>query len=388
MKRTQINWFFVVTLALSVAGCSTNKTGSNFNLARVNPFQWIKPETETKPYPQKPSSFASPSDPAGRYPETLASSSSGGTLPTTPSSQAYPGTQARYDSAQSAAYASIPPSGTGASFGGTPRSYPATSGQSGAFPTANPVTTTAWQSSPPGMASASDNFGPTQSVVSDGSLPKSTVYPAADNSRQTSASRESPPVSVGARSSSNQYQYQPSSQTATPVPQDASNRSNTDWSTLVGDRYAQLYQKGNTTSAPLTNGNLGETGYTPGQTGYVPGQLDNPPGNINYQPGQTGYTPPGVPPYAMPYGTSGQQSAAQGITQPNSGGTTPTSEYRPGSTKTYVPRTISPSGTSSTPGSSNPPSSTSQSPFSVPDNVSYRSTDLSQSSGVNVPFRM
>lgn len=354
MKFFHIQSFFVVAIALIVAGCSANKTGSNFNLARVNPFQWIKPESETKPYPQKPSSFTSPTDPSARYPETLASSTKAGALPATPSSQAYPGAQARYESVESTAYPSTTTSTAGQPFGGTPRSYPSASTQSSnTLPTTSPVKTTTWQASPAGVASAIDDLSSTQSGVSNDSRPESAVYPAADSSGGASALSESAAISGGARAPSGQYQYQAAPQAATAATQDASARGTTDWSTLVGDRYARLYQNGNSKSATVTNGNLGDTGYTPGNTGYVPGRLDNPPGNVNYQPGQTGYTPPGVPPYVMPYGSSGQQSSVSSTTQANSGTATSANEYRPGSTKTYIPRTASPSSTSFAPGSGN-----------------------------------
>lgn len=399
MKLIQIKALLVVASALLAAGCSTNKTGSNFNLARVNPFQWIKTESETKPYPQKPSSFASPTDLPGRYPETLASSAKGGTLPATPSAQAYPSAQVQYQSVEPSSYPSNPGATTSGSLGATPRSYPSTSPQSsGGFPSTNPVTPTAWQSSPAGTATVIDDLNSRQVVDSRSLTSGSTSYPVATGGapayNENLGPRESQGYAVGSRSlpPRNSYPATSQTQTATSPAQNTSSGGNTDWSTLVGDRYAQLYQKSNASvsnasTAPITGGDLGQTGYVPGATGYVPGQLDNPPGNINYQPGQTGYNPPGVPPYVMPYAPGTQQYSPSANSQPGSTVTNPINEYRPGSTKTYIPRTGNPATTQWNASGAASSSTGSLVPSSAPNTLSP-STNLSQTNNQNVPFRM
>ncbi|MCS7305938.1 MAG: hypothetical protein NZ602_12635 [Thermoguttaceae bacterium] len=67
----------------------------------------------------------------------------------------------------------------------------------------------------------------------------------------------------------------------------------------------------------------GDTTYQPGQTGYQPGNTGYQPGETGYRPGQTGYNPPNTPPYQMPGASSGSSSSS--------------GEYRPGSTRSYIP---------------------------------------------------
>lgn len=389
MKLAGIQRSNVVIIALvALVGCSTNKTGSNFNLAKVNPFQWIKPESETKPYPQKPSSFASPSDVAGKYPEAVASSTKTGTLPAVPSPQAYSATQTGYQTSSPATYPSTASSSSATPYGAMPSSYSPTARASAAPLSANPVTTTAWQSGPAGTATAIDDSSSTQTARQTSTGASVGGYPYADDSRQSDSrnlglTRSS---SNSGTTPANYNPYVPANQAQSQSNAAQGTSSVADWSALVGDRYARLYQNSGSAVQSQTSGPIGETGYTPGNTGYVPGQLENPPGNVNYQPGQTGYNPPGIPPYAVPYGTSGQQSSASGNT--TSDVALPSGEYRPGSTKTYTPRTgtqISnpyvPSGESRI-----PPGSSSS--FQSPGGLSANTSNLSYTDSVNTPFRM
>ncbi len=389
MKLASIQRFCVLVTVLVLLGCSTNKTGSNFNLARVNPFHWIKPDSETKPYPQKPSSFASPTDPSGRSSGAIADSSKGGTLPATASAQAYPGTQAGYQSVDSPTYPSTASVRSGTPYSPMPQSYPApTATSSSDGYSANPVTATSWQSTPAGVATASDQRNFSQPAYSSTtSLPENTSNSGysriPDNTSYPSTT--SPPPSAGSGGSYRFSAVTPQSQMQSSVAQDTAGSGNTDWAKLVGERYAQLYQKGNNTP-PATDA-IGNTGYSPGDTGYVPGRLENPPGNVDYQPGQTGYNPPGVPPYVMPYGSNSQPTNTSVGTWPatNSAG-----EYRPGSTKTYIPRTGNqPSGNAIPTTETNQSTTGGLSSFPTAGSLSTQSSNLSQtSSSVNEPFRM
>jgi len=392
MKLASIRRFSVLVTGLVLLGCSTNKTGSNFNLARVNPFHWIKPESETKPYPQKPSSFASPSDATGRYSGTVADSTKGGTLPAAASAQVYPGTQAGYQNVESTTYPGTASMRSGTPYGTTAQSYPATTTTppSGGY-SANPVTATSWQSNPAGVATASDqrNFSQPASSGNTGSMPANPYVPSYS---RTTQSATLPSAESSSQLSGSGTNYRPSAPTSEAkmspsALQGAATGGTTDWTTLVGERYAQLYQNANSAPPPSATGALGSTGYSPGDTGYVPGKLENPPGNVNYRPGQTGYNPPGVPPYAMPYGTNSQQTNASDRSWPTS--TNSAGEYRPGSTKTYIPRTGSQSSNTTVPGTgTNQAATGGLSSFPTTGSLSDQPSNISQTSSVNEPLRM
>lgn len=322
--------YLVVTL-----GCSSTKPGG-FSLSQVNPFKWNKADSEAKPYPQKPSAFASPSElPATRSPATAYATTSSDRAPAYPSTtdaypgtgspSTYPGIQAGYDTngypsttslprtsqpSDSAKYQ--PPSYAGTSFGEANRGYPVTT------------------------ASASASAG----LTNTGPQARYDVSAGRYGLSGPGAATAGPGVASmdGLTNGGSRMEYQSSAGINT-------NPSGNDAAALVGDRYAHLYNNsGNAGAVGQTGYQPGVTGYVPGQTGYQPGVSETPAGSSQYQPGNTGYLPAGVPGYTAPYPqTESYPGSPTGTTGgsfvPNGSFDSPAGEYRPGSTKSYVPRT-------------------------------------------------
>ncbi|MGB9688240.1 hypothetical protein [Thermogutta sp.] len=371
----------VLVVCLSVVGgCSANKTGSQWSLATINPF---KKTQSAEPYPQKPSAFATPSAvPGGKQGASLASTSpQGGPL--------YPSTTPRVysdaASGQNAANSSTVRQASGDLYNNPVQN-------SSPYPPVNPYDPNAFarnqnqmvQAQPVGTAIASDSD---PSSIGEAA----SAYPAPQSPAGTSAGARTGfavpasgssvpayggglPVSYDAIPSSGR----PGSYTGPALPQasvaggrdtsavpSASSSSalpsntataQTDWSQLVGDRYAQMYRQSAQIASPGAgfsgggvSSSVGGTSYVPGDTGYVPGQIPNPPGNTSYQPGRTGYQPPGVPPYTPPYAIQNNAVTGASAETSGSGSTSRTSgEYRPGSTKTYIPRSVPASTSNST----------------------------------------
>lgn len=357
MKNVMFAWLATASVFIVFAGCSTNKTGSNFSLAQVNPFRWIKPESQDKPYPQKPSAFATPGGVPGEQPQDAlasANAKSGGTLYPTPSTQVYPGSSTDYQASLGSQYpatasqtsitatapqgiqpqtrpydptrlASAAPQGNGrqvswntsnaglanagdaASSSQYPGQYPATSSP------AYPVPRSAEASLAGGGASTASAAGNMSSAAPQYNLAGSRYQIGAP----TAAGQVNAPASANAMAATTGSTSSPSG-------------ANADWSALVGDRYAQVYQQ-NPQPVWQSNGTpVGNTGYTPGNTGYIPGASGTPPGSTDYRPGQTGYNPPGLNNEASSTSLPDGNSKNQNVTTPG--------EYRPGSTKSYVPR--------------------------------------------------
>lgn len=374
----------VLIVCFSVGGgCAANKTGSQWSLASINPFK--KAQT-AEPYPQKPSAFATPSAvPGDKQGASLASASTqGGPLypSTTPrvyssptSSQnalnssslqqasgqlsSNPGQSSspyspvnRYDpnaftrnqnqtvQAQPVGAAVASDTST-VDLGGTAGGYP-TSQNTAGMPTRSPVGLATPASSSP-VSGYSGGLPVSYDTASSPALPTGSNTGLMSQQPTSATKTTSQGLSSGSSSA---------------LPGNALAPQN-DWSELVGDRYAQMYRQAPQTanadanlSAGGGNSPLGATGYVPGDTGYVPGQTPNPPGNISYQPGQTGYQPPGIPPYTPPYAVqnNGVPGAPAGtgasVPAPSNSG-----EYRPGSTKIYIPRSTSlPQGSSTSSG--------------------------------------
>lgn len=333
MKPHGFGGLLAVCCLVATLGCSSTKPGG-FSLSQVNPFKWNKADSEAKPYPQKPSAFATPSElPATRSPATAyaaTSSDQSSIYPSTGSAYpgtgtAYPGMQAGYDANSYPSATTTPrtsqPSGNS---GYQPQSYPSTSAldAGGGYPAANT----------PASASnrATNSVPPARYDVGAGRYSLS----GAGSSTAGPGVASTDGTVTGPATSGNQ----PTASAGVGVP-------GSDPAALVGDRYAHLY---NNTASPGAVGQTGYqpgvTGYVPGQTGYQPGVSETPAGSSQYQPGNTGYLPAGVPGYTAPYPQTGSYpGATPGATGGNfaPGGTPdfPAGEYRPGSTKSYVPRT-------------------------------------------------
>lgn len=335
MRSRWIGGLLAVCYLIATPGCSSTKPGG-FSLSQVNPFKWNKADSEAKPYPQKPSAFATPSElPATRSPATAYAATSSNTAPAYPSTagvypgtgstSTYPGIQAGYDANGYPSTASLPrtsspsgnagwqtPSYVGVSAGDPNGGYPisaasasVSAGSTNTGPQARyDVSAGRYGLSGPGVATAGPGVASMDGTANGG--PR-TEYPS------TAGNFSNPPGS--------------------------------DAAALVGDRYAHLYtNSGSAGAVGQTGYQPGVTGYVPGQTGYQPGVSVTPVGSSRYQPGNTGYLPAGVPGYSAPYpqtgsypgsptGTSGGSFAPNGSFDPQTG------EYRPGSTKSYVPRT-------------------------------------------------
>lgn len=359
-----------------LVGCSTNKTGSQWSLAQINPFKKSEPST---PYPQKPSAFAQPSPvPGDKAGQSLANTGKTNS-PLNPqiSPQAYPGSQSTSqarastvsDVTTSNPYANSSLSGNPSanSYSSTASAWDPSRGNNQQTVSAQPFgvaavsdqrgatssTTSNLSNNPPSYGLApSDSmrnppvtaaytqggFGPTTQPAPQGSIPVS--YNAPPTSGMPSGVTGG--LNPGSLGNGGASSMSVPSSSATPTPPAA---GGVDWRQLVGDRYAQMFQHNNGANSPGTNTGAAATGYSPSATGYIPGQTPNPPGNLDYQPGNTGYSPPGVPQYSPPYGVPSSQTGPTGQeTFPptyQNNPSAPAGEYRPGSTKTYVPRTSS-----------------------------------------------
>jgi|GEM_PF-1213084 len=375
----------VLVVCLSVVGgCAANKTGSQWSLANINPF---KKTQSAEPYPQKPSAFARPSAvPGDKQSASLASTSpQGGPLYPSTTPRVYSGAA----SAQSAANSSTVQQASGNlsnNPGQNSSPYPpvnrydpnAFARSQNQTVQAQPVgTAIASDSAPTGMGGVAGAYpapqGPAGTSIRTpvgfavpasgssvpaygGGLPVS--YDATPSSGVPGGSSVTAPPQQSAPTVKNPSAGPwPTSSSASPNSPNSPNGTttpSTDWSQLVGDRYARMYRQsaqtpgGNADSVTgAINSPLGSTSYVPGDTGYVPGRTPNPPGNISYQPGRTWYQPPGVPPYSPPYAVQNGAGMGAAAETGGSGAASPTSgEYRPGSTKTYIPRST-PAPTSS-----------------------------------------
>lgn len=335
MRARWIGGLLAVSYLVATLGCTSTKPGG-FSLSQVNPFNWNKADSEAKPYPQKPSAFATPSElPATRSPATAYAATSGdkapsypstaGTYPATAPASTYPGIQAGYDA----------------------NSYPSTA----SLPrTSSPSGGVGYQTPPYASASAGDANGAYPATSASASVSVGSAKTGPQARYDVSAGRyglsgpggatAGPGVASmdGTANGGSRTEYQSSAGIS-------ANPSGSDAAALVGDRYAHLYtNSGSAGAVGQTGYQPGVTGYVPGQTGYQPGVSETPAGSSQYQPGNTGYLPAGVPGYSAPYpqngsysgsptGTSGGSFAPNGSFDPQAG------EYRPGSTKSYVPRT-------------------------------------------------
>lgn len=370
---------FVVPLVFVIfflTGCSANKTGSQWSLASINPFKKSQPDT---PYPQKPSSFATPSPVPGESRGQMMADtrSRSGPLSLSTSGQVYPATQGSAESCH-----------TGGQVTGIqtpPKAQPRAEGQASAGPTWYDPAGFERSQGQTVQAQAAGNAYATDSASSlnarqfaqaagvTGQAPQASSRLGGSSGVAAAASMSpSPNVGIPVSYDATQYPSAPSPTSVTTVSQGAAwnqstqaagnpsswppsasaatgASSQTDWRQLVGDRYAQLYQQSGIPKVadPQVPARAGAS-TTPsslGNTGYVPGQTPNPPGNIPYEPGNTGYRPPGVPPYGSPGGPQQSQwpSGASGVSAsfptpsvvPSANGP---AEYRPGSTKSYTPR--------------------------------------------------
>ncbi len=374
--RVRHAWIWGLSAVLLVSGCA-GTSSSKWSL--WNPFSGFgsKNVAETKPYPQKPSEFASPTTPPGTsnagganlaaaeaavseaplsYPETNQQASGNVQAGYQTSQGSAPG----YATAGSDSYGTPPaggydPSGYdpgGYQSSGYQPSAPAAPGYDqlygGSAPQNTPAASYAGGYDPAGYGGSATDASPSPS-----SSPYDVASPYGLSPAQPSAPvggnyGSTPDTSAGACSGPNCANGVCSLGGST----DSGNGGNP--ASLVGDRYAHLFNNG-TTAQPSTSPSYGgtpssgtgyasPTGYTPGQTdyqpgntGYTPGQSDTPPGSSDYQPGNTGYNPPGVPSYQPPYSINNSYTpnSASGDT---SGITIPDGEYRPGSTKTYTPQ--------------------------------------------------
>lgn len=364
MKNGMCAWLATASVFIALAGCSTNKTGNNFSLAQVNPFRWIKPESQDKPYPQKPSAFATPGGVPGEKPQdALASTNgkSGGTLYPTPSTQVYPGSSTDYQASLSGQYpatrsqtsvTATAPQGiqpqTGpydptklASASGTSQgegrqvswnsanagSAVATDGVSRSqYPGQYPATSSSAYPVPRAAGATLPGTGSNTASLA-GSIGSGTPqYNLAGSRYQVGGATAAGGANVAAATPNNFSANTAASATAARSASDA----NSDWSTLVGDRYAQVYQQTQQPAWQSSGTPVGNTGYVPGNTGYIPGTSGTPPGSTDYRPGQTGYNPPGL------NSAASLASSASGYGQNQNLATS--GEYRPGSTTSYVPR--------------------------------------------------
>ncbi|NMC21095.1 MAG: hypothetical protein GYA33_11835 [Thermogutta sp.] len=374
MKPRWIGGLLAVCYLVATLGCSSTKPGG-FSLSQVNPFKWNKADSEAKPYPQKPSAFATPSElPATRSPATAyaATSSDNSSLypsteyPTTGSdytgtATAYPGMQAGYNAGSYPATATTPrTSPASGNSGYQPQSYPGTSAVAagGGYPVTNASASTSGESTNTVPRARYDVSAGRYGLSGAGSSPTRPGVASMDGtSAGVPASGTQPPATAGAGS---------------PV---------SDPAALVGDRYAHLYNNSGSPGAVGRTGyQPGVTGYVPGQTGYQPGVSETPAGSSQYQPGNTGYLPAGVPAYTPPYPQTGSypgatSGAAGGNFVPAATPDVPAAEYRPGSTKSYVPQTSAaqPTTGSTVPGAAYESQASSvPSPYSADNSGSFR----------------
>ncbi|GAB6164722.1 hypothetical protein JCM19992_07220 [Thermostilla marina] len=365
--RVRHAWVWGLSAVLLVSGCA-GTSGSKWSL--WNPFSGFgsKKVAETKPYPQKPSEFATPTTPPG-------TSNAGGAnlaaaeaavseapLSYPDTSQQFANVQTGYQSAQGSTpgYATVgsdsynTPSASGYDPNGYQPATPAASGYDQLYGSASsqgaPSSSYAGGYDPGGYGGASGAASP----------PATSPYDVASPYNLSPAQPNAP---VG---SNYNYGSTPDSSTGACTGPNCANGvcsvggshdsgTSGNPASLVGDRYAHLFNNGTSAqpaastsydagATPGLPGNASPTGYTPGQTdyqpgntGYVPGMSDTPPGSSTYQPGNTGYNPPGVPTYQPPYSINNSYTpnSASGDT---SGITIPEGEYRPGSTKSYIPQ--------------------------------------------------
>lgn len=372
-----------VALVILLAGCSANKTGSHWSLASINPFKKSQPDA---PYPQKPSSFASPSSlpDENRRQMLTGTQSQPGSLGATTSPQVYPATQTSPGnsplSGQIGGSQVIPSGQPGAqrqvSAGPAwydPAGFPQSQGQSvrteaaGNAYVADSGGARVGRQTP--QATGVTGQSPVPNIPStqmSGVAAATTTPPSTNVNVGVPVSYDSPPVAghtydnsaPGAPPGGAWTQTRsaiPSPPSSGPLSASPGNgaMSQPDWRQLVGDRYAQLYQQSSGTRGadfPVSTqpGNPSPT-LPVGSTGYVPGQTPNPPGNVPYEPGNTGYRPPGIPPYTPPNtptmgnqqtpwpgGSAGENANPVTTSDVTSGSSR--GEYRPGSTKSYVPR--------------------------------------------------
>lgn len=369
MKRHGLGGLLTVCCLVAVLGCSSTKPGG-FSLSQVNPFKWNKADSEAKPYPQKPSAFATPSElpttrsPATAYAATSSNPSStdistGSPYPSTGTS--YPGVQAGYDANSYPATTTTPrtPQATG-NPGYQTQPYPSTSAldAGGSYPVANTSAT--------GSNRAGSTVPPARYDVGAG--------------RYSLSGAGSVTSGPGVASMDGTVSGAPTSGTQ-PTASSGVGLPASDPAALVGDRYAHLYNnQGTAGGVGQTGYQPGATGYAPGQTGYQPGFSETPAGSSQYQPGNTGYLPAGVPAYTSPDTQTGGYrntlpEATGGNFVPGTAPDYPADEYRPGSTKSYVPRTSTPqSSTGSTvPGAAYESQASSfSSPYAADNSGSFR----------------
>lgn len=373
MKPRWIGGLLAVGYLVATLGCSSTKPGG-FSLSQVNPFKWNKADAEAKPYPQKPSAFATPSElPATRSPATAYASTSGEKAPAYPSTSGaypstgttYPGMQAGYDansypSTSGTARSTRAPGDAGYPSPSYPStSYPSTSAaDTGRYPVTNTSASAPSAATNPVPAARYDvsagRYGLSGAGTSAGGPGVASMDSSSDGMKRT-PTQSSPGIGTG--------------------------MSGNDPAALVGDRYAHLYSNAGTSGTVGQTGyQPGVTGYVPGQTGYQPGVSETPAGSSQYQPGNTGYLPAGAPAYNSPYPQTGSYPAAPAETTGGNFVPAPTSnfpagEYRPGSTKSYVPRnsTTQPAAGSTTTGAAyGSQASSVPSPYSADNSGSFR----------------